>query len=203
MLDELMQLLMDLYLSGQLSVSAKTRSLTTLSALCKRAAALSLAPTSTTASASYQLRFRFRYQPLWQDIMAIIGRLDRDKAVASEHLLSELLTAQLELLHGARNFLLTTDTDADTDGDRDGDCDCGDGGVSTAGMEDGRGGYAVPRSNSPEALVAAAMAKVGDLRYPACIEGVLLLYNCLPTAYGGYDRLLPRWVEAWVGGKPR
>lgn len=53
--------------------------------------------------------------------------------------------------------------------------------------------------DSIEKLVRNAMGKLGDLRYPTCMEGVLMLINCLPTDYPHYEQLLPRWVECWIG----
>jgi hypothetical protein len=44
------------------------------------------------------------------------------------------------------------------------------------------------------------MDKLSDLRFAGCAEGVLLLVNCLPTDYSGYDTMVPRWVECWLGG---
>jgi hypothetical protein len=53
------------------------------------------------------LTFRFSYLPLWQEIMSIISRDGRGAAVCSDHLLSELLTATVSLLHGARQYIRT------------------------------------------------------------------------------------------------
>lgn len=54
--------------------------------------------------------------------------------------------------------------------------------------------------DSIELLVNSAMLKLQDLRYPTCMEGVLMLINCLPTDYAHYETLLPRWLECWIGG---
>ncbi len=49
-------------------------------------------------------------------------------------------------------------------------------------------------------LVAGAMEKLKDVRFSGCTEGVLMLINCLPTDYAHYDRMVPQWVECWIGG---
>lgn len=61
-------------------------------------------------NSSVQLAFRFSYLPLWEEIMRILSRGGRDVAVASEHQLSELLTAMIDFLHGAREFIRTDGT---------------------------------------------------------------------------------------------
>lgn len=47
------------------------------------------------------------------------------------------------------------------------------------------------------------MAQLADLRYPVSIQGLLALVNCLPTDYAHYDKLLPRWVDLWIGRNNR
>jgi hypothetical protein len=47
------------------------------------------------------------------------------------------------------------------------------------------------------AILAAANALLEDIRQPTCIEGVLILVNCLPTNFKGYDDLLPGWIKKW------
>ena len=47
-------------------------------------------------------------------------------------------------------------------------------------------------------IVEMAMAALEDTRQIFCIEGLILLVNCLPTAYKKYDEMLPIWVEKWV-----
>lgn len=59
------------------------------------------------ASDQPTLTFRFSYLPLWQDIMGIVSRDGRGAAICSDHLLSELLTALVALLHGARQYIRT------------------------------------------------------------------------------------------------
>lgn len=56
------------------------------------------------------LTFRFSYLPLWTEIIRILSRGGRDVAVASEHQLSDLLTAMVDFLHGARQFIRTEGT---------------------------------------------------------------------------------------------
>ena len=47
-------------------------------------------------------------------------------------------------------------------------------------------------------IVELAMAKLDDTRQIQCIEGLILLVNCLPTAYKRYDQMLSIWVEKWI-----
>jgi hypothetical protein len=53
------------------------------------------------------MAFRFSYLPLWKEIMSIVSREGRGMATCSEHVLSELLTALVDFLHGARQFIRT------------------------------------------------------------------------------------------------
>jgi hypothetical protein len=53
------------------------------------------------------MKFRFSYLPLWREIMSIVSREGRGLAACSEHVLSELLTALVDFLHGARQFIRT------------------------------------------------------------------------------------------------
>jgi hypothetical protein len=46
-------------------------------------------------------------------------------------------------------------------------------------------------------IVETAMTKLANTAQPSCVEGLILLLNCLPTAYDSYDALLPRWLEIW------
>ena len=55
------------------------------------------------------------------------------------------------------------------------------------------------RKDSVRALLHEATAKLSDQRYPTCIEGLLMLVNCLPTDLPDYDQLLPRWMHCWLG----
>ena len=61
----------------------------------------------------------------------------------------------------------------------------------------------VEQEDSIERLVEQSMTQLQDLRYPVSIQGLLALVNCLPTDYKHYDKLLPRWVELWVGKNHR
>jgi hypothetical protein len=47
-------------------------------------------------------------------------------------------------------------------------------------------------------IVELAMAKLDDTRHIHCIEGLILLVNCLPTGYKRYDEMLSIWVEKWI-----
>jgi len=47
------------------------------------------------------------------------------------------------------------------------------------------------------------MAQLSDLRYPVSIQGILALVNCLPTDYKGYEQILPKWIELWIGRNNR
>ena len=51
-----------------------------------------------------------------------------------------------------------------------------------------------------EDLIVQSMKQLKDVRYGHCVEGVLALINCMPTEYAHYDRLLPVWVDLWIGG---
>lgn len=51
---------------------------------------------------------------------------------------------------------------------------------------------------SPTCIVEMAMTQLQDTRLQTCIEGVLLLVNCLPTDFAHYDRYLPLWIEIWA-----
>eukprot|EP01038_Epipyxis_sp_PR26KG_P007614 gene7614-10367_t len=52
-------------------------------------------------------------------------------------------------------------------------------------------------SNAADQIVSIAMKSLSDIRTPTCLEGILLLLNCLPTKYSGYDQWLPIWIETW------
>ena len=47
------------------------------------------------------------------------------------------------------------------------------------------------------AIVAKAEEMLSDIRLPSCVEGVLLLVNCLPTNFSGYDEMVPGWIKKW------
>ena len=49
-----------------------------------------------------------------------------------------------------------------------------------------------------EALVAEAHDKLKDTTNMQNTEGLLLLINCLPTAYANYDAAVPVWVKLWT-----
>jgi len=46
-------------------------------------------------------------------------------------------------------------------------------------------------------IVAEALAKMQDMRAARCIEGVIMLVTCLPTAYAKYDELLAEAMRIW------
>jgi hypothetical protein len=53
-------------------------------------------------------------------------------------------------------------------------------------------------SNSEaDKIIETSFELLKDTRQRKCAEGVLLLLNCLPTNYSGYDNMLPRWMEIW------
>jgi len=54
-----------------------------------------------------QLTFRFSYLPLWTEILKIVNRESREVAASSEHVLSDYLTAMVDFLHGARQYIRT------------------------------------------------------------------------------------------------
>jgi hypothetical protein len=37
-----------------------------------------------------------------------------------------------------------------------------------------------------------------DRRHAHCVDGLLMMLNCLPTAYTGYAKWLPTWVTLWA-----
>lgn len=43
------------------------------------------------------------------------------------------------------------------------------------------------------------MDKLRDLRFTGCVEGVVMLVNCLPTDYAHYEAMVPQWVQCWLG----
>jgi hypothetical protein len=51
----------------------------------------------------------------------------------------------------------------------------------------------IPKEDAP-AMVLEATLLLKDTRYPPCLEGLLLLINCLPTDYDGYASVLPACV---------
>ena len=53
------------------------------------------------------MKFRFHYKPIWNEILSIVSRDSRIIAVSSEYVLSELLTALIDFLRGARSLLYT------------------------------------------------------------------------------------------------
>ena len=63
-------------------------------------------PSGADASAN-QLTFRFNYLPLWTEILKIVNRESREVAASSEHVLSDYLTAMVDFLHGARQYIRT------------------------------------------------------------------------------------------------
>eukprot|EP01034_Spumella_vulgaris_P023712 gene23712-29960_t len=41
------------------------------------------------------------------------------------------------------------------------------------------------------------MKLMEDTRHLRCVEGLILLVNCLPTNYSKYDEILPLWIQKW------
>lgn len=59
------------------------------------------------ATEGSSMKFRFHYKPIWNEILSIVSRDSRIIAVSSEYVLSELLTALIDFLRGARSLLYT------------------------------------------------------------------------------------------------
>jgi len=112
MLDSTVGTLMDLFLSNHLSVPMKIRVLDSMKSLLKAANSKFLGPSGGSDGANHnnRMKFRFNYLPIWRDIMNIISRDGRGTAVCSEQILSELLTAMVDFLHGARQYIRTDGT---------------------------------------------------------------------------------------------
>ena len=54
-----------------------------------------------------------------------------------------------------------------------------------------------PHGPEVDEIVAESFRLLKDTRHAACMEGVLLLVNCLPTGYTGYEKMLPQWIQIW------
>jgi len=111
---------------------------------------------------------------------------DRFEASASEHLVSMHLTALVDFMHSSRRCVSVEGCSSER--------------LLTIQEQDGS--TIMVRKDSVRALLHEATAKLSDQRYPACIEGLLMLVNCLPTDLPDYDQLLPRWMHCWLGTGP-
>ena len=94
------------------------------------------------------------------------------------------LTALVDFMHSSRRYVSVEGYSSES--------------LLTIIEEDGST-VTVVRSDSVRALLHEATAKLSDQRYPTCIEGLLMLVNCLPTDLPNYDQLLPRWLHCWMG----
>lgn len=56
--------------------------------------------------------------------------------------------------------------------------------------------HCIPAADIP-GILAEAMAKLSDVRVVTCVEGLVMLVNCLPTNFDRYDEYLPQWVQIW------
>jgi len=185
---QMLHLLMQLCLAGKrLSVPMLLKAFMALKMLCKK----------HKDNPAVLEEFCFNWRPIWDEIMAITSRGRRHEATCSEHLLSDLLTLLVEFLHSSRVFIAEHSLPANVVSAARRDCIVRDSSTSTTTTTTTTTG--VKQDNSIEALVEEAMAKLADVRYPTCAEGVLMLLTCLPTTYTGYKELLPRWIEHWVG----
>ena len=46
-------------------------------------------------------------------------------------------------------------------------------------------------------IIEEAMQKLSDTRQSSCVEGLIMLVNCLPSYYCDYDSILPKWLSLW------
>ena len=58
--------------------------------------------------------------------------------------------------------------------------------------------YLIRTREECDILIDEAMEKLKDLRQVLLsFDGLLMMLNCLPTDYSGYDSVLPKWVALW------
>ena len=57
--------------------------------------------------------------------------------------------------------------------------------------------YLTSSTEECDILIAESMEKLKDLRQVYCIEGLLMMVNCLPANYSGYENILPKWISVW------
>ena len=99
------------------------------------------------------------WEAIWEEALSITKRDNRIDTTANENLNIDLVTALIQFLHHARNYLSAGDA---------------------------------------MTVLASAMKILQDLRPVTCFEGIMLLVNCLPTAFPQYDEYLPQWLTMWT-----
>ena len=52
-------------------------------------------------------------------------------------------------------------------------------------------------SEQSHLIIQESMNKLADTRQSSCVEGLILLVNCLPSDYIDYDSILPKWLILW------
>jgi hypothetical protein len=57
--------------------------------------------------------------------------------------------------------------------------------------------YLIKDKNECDLLIKESMLKLQDMRQVFCIDGLLMMVNCLPTDYAGYAEFVPQWIEIW------
>lgn len=57
--------------------------------------------------------------------------------------------------------------------------------------------YLIKDKNECDLLIKESMLKLQDMRQVFCIDGLLMMVNCLPTDYVGYAEFVPQWIEIW------
>lgn len=58
--------------------------------------------------------------------------------------------------------------------------------------------YLIQTREECDTLIEESMVKLKDLRQVLLsFDGLLMMVNCLPTDYSGYDSVLPKWVALW------
>ena len=134
----------DLLIEKRLSFVMKTKLLTEMHKICKKAMADPLVGLRPIA-----------WKSLWKDAMDIAGRAKKDQSLASEQPIVLYMTRVVEFLHGSRDYFTMSEKEAD-------------------------------------ALVQEAMDMLQDPRHVHCVDGLLMLLNCLPTKYHNYAYWLPK-----------
>lgn len=99
------------------------------------------------------------WEAIWEEALSIAKRDNRVEMIGNETLNVDLLTALIQFLHHARNYLSAGDA---------------------------------------MTVLSNAMKVLQDLRPVTCFEGIILLVNCLPTAFPQYDEYLPQWLTIWT-----
>mmetsp|Transcript_274 Transcript_274/g.332 ORF Transcript_274/g.332 Transcript_274/m.332 type:complete len:2038 (+) Transcript_274:135-6248(+) len=57
--------------------------------------------------------------------------------------------------------------------------------------------YLIRDKSECDLLIKESMLKLQDMRQVFCIDGLLMMVNCLPTDYTGYAEFVPQWIETW------